>query len=380
MKLMTKLKNYLLFFWLLENIAVQTSLFGAFSSYFFYTFLVFGAIFLIFGDIWKRDVIAIYWPLYALSFVYLLYEFTLGYNTINSRSLLYLAAKFTTFAIIINSVENNYYFYESKLFKGLACFMIFFILYSFMTGGGADASVGRAKIGFTNTNTTSGMGAFILASVLFSYERWNLKNIILAGIGLFAVLAGGSRAGILVSLIIIFMRYGITPKMFLILITVVTTAAFIFPLIGLETVGVERFLDTINGVEGTNRDAEREACWMMIHERPWTGWGFEAQNQGAALAVSALGSHNGYFETLKFMGIPFGGLWIGIYLLSVFIIIVKYYRNGIERDIFLALLVAFSVNAYFEGLFIGIHEFSTNIIFFCIAMAYKKCSIYRMYN
>lgn len=370
------LKKYLLYFMLLENVAVQTSLLGTYSSIFFNLFLGLGLFFILTGEVFKANVVKTFSPLYVLVSIYLLYEFTIGASYIDSRSLTYLVAKMTTFAIIITSVNSNYEFYETKGLHHLALFMCFLVMYGLVTGGLAEASMGRSTMGFTNSNTTSGMGAFILGIVLFLTKKWNWKTIVIAVIGLYAILAGGSRAGVLVATIIIFMRYGISLKVIMMSSIVVITSLFVLPAIGLETVGVERLINTMEGSEGTNRDAEREACLMMISEKPLIGWGFEAQNQGKASLLSLLGSHNGYMETLKFMGIPMGGLWIAVYLWTVLRLYLKYRRYKLESDVYLAMLIAFTVNAYFEGLFVGVHEFATNLIFVAMAMLCKKISIY----
>lgn len=374
------LKKYLLYFMLLENVAVQTSLFGAYSSIFFNLFLGLGLFFILTGEVFKANAVKTFSPLYVLVGIYLFYEFTIGASYIDSRSLTYLVAKMTTFAIIITSVNSNYEFYETKGLHNLALFMCFFVVYGLATGGLTEASMGRSAMGFTNSNTTSGMGAFILGIVLFLTKKWNWKNIVIAVIGLYAILAGGSRAGVLVAAIIIFVRYGISLKIIIISSILVVASLFILPAIGLETVGVERMIDTVEGAEGTNRDTEREACLMMISEKPLMGWGFEAQNQGEASLLSLLGSHNGYMETLKFMGIPMGGLWIAVYLWTVLRLYLKYRRYKLEFDVYLAMLIAFTVNAYYEGLFVGVHEFATNLIFVAMAMVCKKFSIYESLN
>lgn len=374
---MEKLKKYLLYLFLLENVAAQTSLMGSFSAYFFYAFLVLGAIFMLQGNLWKHKTVSTYWPLYVMGTIYVLYEFTFGYNTISTQTLVYLIAKLTTFAIIIMSVDNNFEFYERKMLYKLSVFICLFVLYGMATGNIDGGDSGRILVGFGNANSTSGMGAFVLGTMLFTTKKWNVKSLLITGIGLYAVLAGGSRAGIMVVAILMFIRYGFSVKFVLAVTMIVFTAIYILPTVGLETVGVERFLHTVDGTEGANRDSEREACWMMIYERPWTGWGFEAQNQGAALALSELGSHNGYLETLKFMGYPCGGAWISILVLSIVAIIKRYHKLGIARDMFIGLVLAFALNAYFEGLFVGVHEFATNMFFVCLAVAYKKATLYK---
>lgn len=369
---MDKLKKYLLFAFLLENVAVQTSLAAAFANPLFYLFLALGGIFVLKGELWNRQSIQVFWPLCALAVIYVVYQFTFGSGYINQRSLIYLTAKLTTFTIIIAGIKNNYEFYENRMLYGLAIFMCFFILYGFATGGAVARDSGRMLVGFTNENTTSSMGAMVVGAMIFNVRKWNWKYILIASIGLYALLAGGSRAGVLVLGILVIMRYGFSPKVLIATSLLVVSSVYVLPSIGLNTIGVERMMQTVNGSEGTNRDVEREACWMMIRENPYNGWGFEAQNQGAALVVSELGSHNGYLETLKFMGYPMGGLWIAILSISILYALWFYRKYKIEFDMHIAVLVAFYAKAFYEGLYVGVHEFGTNLVFVCLAIVYYK--------
>lgn len=372
---MDKVKKYLLYALLLENISVQTLLAGTFAKPLFYIFIVIGFFFILQKDFWHSAVQRMFWPLYLLGGVYVLYQFSFGLDYLNQQSVIYLSGKIATFAIIIICIKSNYEFYENRMLNGLTLFMCFFILYGFATGGGAQGT-DRMTVGFTNENTTSGMGALVLGTMLFSVQKWNKKALLIAGIGLYALLAGGSRAGMMVLGILMIMRYGLTPKIVFISALLVIVSVYVLPSIGFETVGVQRVVDTINGTEGTNRDMEREAAWMMIEERPINGWGFEAQNQGAALDLSELGSHNGYLETLKYMGYIMGGLWIAALLFFIIKALLIYKKKRIPYDIYLAILVAFAANAFFEGLFVGVHEFATNMFFVALAMVYSK--IYRI--
>lgn len=369
---MDKVKKYLLYLFLLENVAVQTSLAAGFANPVFYAFIAVGALLILKGDTWNKQSRQTFWPIFALAAVYVIYQFTFGIDYVNQRSLIYLAAKLSTFAIIITCIENNYKFYESRMLYGLALFMCFFILYGLATGGGVNSSSGRMTLGFTNENTVGTMGAFVLGTMLFLVKKWNWKYILIAGIGLYGILGGGSRGGVLVIAILVLMRYGLSPKILLVTSLLVLVSIYILPIIGLETVGVQRMIDTATGAESTNRDMEREACWMMIAEQPYNGWGFEAQNQGAALAISELDSHNGYMETLKFMGYPMGGLWIAILSFSILYALWFYRKNKIEFDMHIAVLVAFYAKAFYEGLYLGVHEFGTNLVFVCMAIVYYK--------
>lgn len=369
---MEKIKKYLLFIFLLENIAVQTTLAGAVANPLFYLFLALGAIFVLQGELWNNESRQTYWPICALAAIYVIYQFSFGSTYITQRSIIYLVAKLTTFAIIITGVKNNYEFYKNRMLNALAIFMCFFIIYGFATGGAVDRGSGRMLVGFTNENTTSSMGALVVGTMLFTVREWNLKNVLIACIGLYALLAGGSRAGVLILGILVFMRYGFSPKMLFAALLLYVVSVYVFPSIGLNTIGVQRMVDTVEGVEGANRDIERQACWMMIDEHPISGWGFEAQNQGSAATLSEMGSHNGYLETLKFMGYPMGGLWIAIVTYAILHAIIFYRRNRIPFDMHIAILVAFYAKAFYEGLYVGVHEFGTNLIFVCLAVVYAK--------
>ena len=136
----------------------------------------------------------------------------------------------------------------------------------------------------------------------------------------------------------------------------------------LNLAGVERLESTISGEVGTNRDIERLATQMMIDEKPYTGWGFGAKNVGAAADLSELGSHNGYLETIKFMGYPFSILYFVILFGSV-IPMLSYYRcKDMTIRYHLANVLSHFVCALYEGVFVGVHEFSTNIIFYSLAV------------
>jgi O-antigen ligase len=136
----------------------------------------------------------------------------------------------------------------------------------------------------------------------------------------------------------------------------------------IELAGVNRITDTIEGSMGSNREVERAATVMMIEEKPLTGWGFEAPNVGRAAILSEVGSHNGYLETIKFMGYPLGGIFILFLFLSVLTFLPLYKSPDMAVRYHVAIVFSHLVSAVYEGLFVGVHEFSTNIIFYSLAI------------
>lgn len=366
---MLTIKKYLLFVFLLENIMVQTSLMRAFANPLFYAFLALGLICVFDSNIWNGSAIKKFGWAYALMGLYVVYEFIIGSDYINQKTLLYLVAKIVTFIIIIIGVYYNEEFYRGKAIKWLVITMSFFLLYGLATGDASQSS-GRMLAGYTNENTTGGMGALIVGMVVFSMrdKKWTVIPVLCLFAGMFGVLAGASRAGFLMLGMLVFLRYGFNIKTVGMCVAIVVLGLFVLPAVGVETVGIQRMIDTYNGIEGTNREVEREAAEWMIAQRPWTGWGYEAVNQGYALILSPMGSHNGYLEVIKQMGYPCAIAYFGIMVFTTLTALSKIRKFHVSIDLYMAIVLMMLVKANFEGLFVGVHEFETNIFYFALAM------------
>lgn len=366
---MLTLKKYLLFIFLLENIMVQTSLMGALANPMFYVFLVFGLICAFDGNIWSGKAIKKFGWAYALMGLYVVYEFIVGAEYINPKTLLYLLAKIVTFVIIITGVYYNEAFYRGKAIKWFVITMSFFLLYGLASGGFSDSS-GRMLAGYTNSNTTGSMGAVIVGMVIFYMKdkKWNTIALLCLLAGMFGVLASGSRAGFLMLGLLVFLRYGFNIKTVGMCASLVILGLFILPHFGIETVGIQRMIDTYNGVEGTNREVERAAAEWMIAQKPLTGWGYQAVNEGKAAMMSNLQSHNGYLEIIKQMGFPCAIIYFAIIGFVAFKSVREVILKRIHMNMFLAVSLVYFIKANYEALFVGVHEFGTNLFFFNLAM------------
>lgn len=367
---MRAIKKYILLAFLLENIAVQTSLLGAFTNPLFFLFIGLGAVYLFDPIIWSSTNIKKFRWMYILMGIYIIYAFGVGVEYTDQKAVLYLMAKLSTFSIIITSLTYNEKFYHEKAIWYLIIVMGFFLVYGMLTGAHVNEASGRMLAGYTNENTAGAMGALLVGMLLYYMRnrKWSKWTYLLIGIGFYGVLAGGSRAGFLMLFLLIFLCYGINFKTAGFIVALFLTGVFILPSIGINTVGLERLYNTYTGEEGTNRDLEREAAMWMIIQKPWTGWGFEAQNQGYALQLTELGSHNGYLETFKMIGVPLGILWFVTVIITSF----SYVRYLISKhngtDLFIALVIMLFVKSMYEGLFVGVHEYATNLFFFALAM------------
>lgn len=364
---MKTLKKYILLIFLIENLLAQSPVGGS-LQWLFYIMLVAGAYLMITGGLFKPETFRKCRPLYLLGAVYIAYQFTLGFNTISTSTLIYLIAKVTTFVIIVVSVVDDWDFYARKV-PFYFSIVVFFVLLFGLNNADTLNTTDRLELGFGNTNSTSSLSAFCVATVLFF---WNRKHAILytiiALVALYSMLAGGGRNAILMLTIMLLIWTGLSVKRVFLAASLICLLMLTINVFSLNLAGVERLEATISGDAGTNRDIERLATQMMIDARPYTGWGFGATNVGAAADLSELGSHNGYLETIKFMGYPFAVLYFLILFCSV-IPMLSYYRS---RDMairyHLAIVLSHFAGALFEGLYVGVHEFSTNVIFYSLAV------------
>lgn len=369
---MKTLYKYLLLAFLIENIMTQTYLMSFMSEYLFYPFLVLGILAFVNPELWRSKNLSRFSPLYILMALYILYEFTIGSAYIDNKTLLYLVAKVATFGIIISGITYGEEFYKTKAVILLVSFMAFFLCYGIITGENVVmGGTGRIRVGYTNENTTGTMGALTAGMLLFYMRnrKWNAFYAILLIIGCYGIFAGASRAGFLMLFLMVILRFGLNLKTVLFILLVGGVGIFLLPSIGLDTVGMQRMINTYNGVEGSNREPERLAAEWMISQRPFIGWGFENVNQGYALFLSKLGPHNGYLEIAKQMGIPFAIL----YFLTIAVTLIRCWlaknKHHEYMNVYLALALMLLVKANYESLFVGVHEYGTNVFFTALCMS-----------
>lgn len=369
---MKTLYKYLLLAFLIENIMTQTYLLGFMSEYLFYPFLFLGLLAFANPFLWRAQNISRFSCIYILMAIYIIYEFTIGSTYISERNLIYLVSKIATFGIIISGITYGETFYKEKGVIILVACMAFFLCYGIISGDNAVISgTGRIRAGYTNENTTGTMGALTVGMLLFYMRdrKWNALYGLFLIVGCYGVFAGASRAGFLMLFLMIILRFGLNVKTALFIIIVGSVGVYLLPSFGLETVGLQRMIDTYNGVEGSNREPERLAAEWMIAQKPWVGWGFEVRNVGFALSLSKLSSHNGYLEIIKQMGIPFAVLYfltIAVTLLRCWLAKNKHHES---MNVYLALALMLLVKANYESLFVGVHEYGTNVLFTALGMA-----------
>ena len=361
------LKKYILLIFLIENLLALSPLIGV-SQLLFYAMLAIGLFLMAVGGFFRPENFRRCRPLYLLGLVYIFYQFTLGVDTISVSTITYLIAKVATFVIITVSIVDDWNLYARKVPFYLSIF-IFFILLMGINNVDTLDTTDRQVLGFGNTNATSALAALCLATVIFFWNRrYAFFYSIMAIFALYAMLAAGGRNAMMVLAIMLLVWTGMSMKRIRIAGAVLCLVWLIISVLPIHLAGIERLEATISGEAGTNRDIERLATQIMIDEKPYTGWGFGAENVGEAAQLTELGSHNGYLDTIKFMGYPFGGLWILVLVCSV-LPLIKYIKSS-DRIIryHLAIVLSTLASAFFEAWFVGVHQVYTNIFFCSLAI------------
>lgn len=302
---------------------------------------------------------------YWLIAIYLFYSFTFGLDYSNSKSWVYLIAKvFSTLAIMVSIVEYPD-FNRNKLLIIIAyiiCIMTIIGHFVFNI-----RVYGRQGLGFVNPNSMGALSAISLGILWICAKPTKLKWIYyIACVTLFvAVMESGSRTAMLMVLLVMVFKYGINVKLIFSAIIVVASITYIFPRVGIEIIAFDRFLETVeSGNASEGRENEREAALVMIKDKPWTGNGLYATVSQESLKISQFGSHNGYLDFLKMLGIPLGGLLILILLLDYLYLLahsVKYNIPELRTVIFIStgvLLAAFN-----EAYLWGVNQPVTTIFF-----------------
>lgn len=359
------LRKYLLLLFILENLMAQFRPLMAISAVLFYVILGLSlAVFFTESTHFKQFYKA--FPFfYYLSLIILSYELCFGFNAISDRNLMYALSKIVSMMVIVLSVFYNFRFYFKDFLRPLGYIISLMLIYGVLTDSISfeNEDLSRLYLGFGNQNSTSEVGFIGFACVLFSYKRLNVIDVLCFLICLYGTFAGGSRNSILMCFIVIIIRFGFSFKVIIAILLGYVAIVDILPSLGLRTVGLQRFIDTINGEMSNNRDLERKAAWMMIKQRPWTGWGFDAPNIGAAAKISELGSHSTIIQLIKYLGYVFASFWFVAIIKSVYDVWFLLKRGNTYLKFHFAMVISILIAMLNEEYLIGIHEITTTMFF-----------------
>lgn len=136
--------------------------------------------------------------------------------------------------------------------------------------------------------------------------------------------------------------------------------------------------EPVHGIRGnmdfsSSREGERKATLIMIAESPILGNGFDVEQSEKAKAVSGLGSHNGYLDIMKMIGIPYSVFlfaFMAYYTCSVWR---KFHKSACDYDrIHLFVIISVLIAANFESYLWGINQVVTTLLFTSFAVLQKR--------
>lgn len=361
--------KYWAFLYLLGNIFAQYISFGFLAQPAFYVLIAIGVVLLMknISVLSEDDMFRSHLFIYVFSFALILYQFTFGLPYLNMKSITYLIAKVVCNFVFIISITKNAEFYERKFYLYLPILAVCLIGFGRFTGS-VDVITHRQTFGFGNSNSMCSIAAMSSGCIFMQNERLNKWHWVAIAICVYGVLMGGSRTSMVILIFGFLFKYGLKFRTLFIVIAMFMSISLLDN-IGVKFPGIDRLTSTIeSGDYVDDRRVERKATIMMIEENPIVGNGLYADNTGAAREVSQLGSHNGYLDLLKFMGIIFGGLSIVILFVHTFKIIKQFYPSqNLYVRTHLFVVISVLAMAMYEAYIWGVNQMTTSFLFVSLA-------------
>lgn len=366
---MEKITRYWAFLYLLANIFAQYVKLGFLAQPTFYLLIALGSVLLLMnlGSIFERNMFKSHLFIYVFSFSLILYQCTFGLSYVNSKSITYLVAKVVCNFMFVISISRNIDFYYKKFYLYLPILAVCLIGVGRFIGG-IDIITNRQTFGFGNSNAMCSIAATSAGCIFIQNEKLNKWHWIAIAICTYGVLMGGSRTSMVILIFGFLFKYGLKFKTLFIILAMYLSFS-VMNNVGLKFAGIDRLTNTIeSGDYVDDRRYERKATIMMIEKNPITGNGLYSDNTGEAKKVSQLGSHNGYLDIMKFMGLLFGGISIVALFIHTFKIIKEFYFSPnfyIRTHLFIVISVL--AMAMFEAYIWGVNQMTTSFLFVSMA-------------
>lgn len=307
--------------------------------------------------------------IYLLGIILLGYELLFGTEHPTTDSLVYLAGKLASFAIIMLCVVTDFDFYLKKIIIPFSIFVLILLAVGWIHNRTFSSSSNYLVFGFANRNAACTLASISFAGFLFgriSYSKWDYAAMAFL---LITILIGGSRNSLAMCAIFIMIRFGLSWELVLTTLGLIIIILYVLPEMGVRIDAFDRLIGTFTGEVQLDRENQRLGAMMMIDEKPWTGWGLASQLQGRALAISHYGAHNGYLTFLMYMGIPLGIVYILTLLWGVIKRLKLYFLNDNIIKYHIAVMVAIIFAANQEDYLVGVNQITTNIFYFSFVVS-----------
>lgn len=367
------LEKHLLLLFLIANATAEYVSLMFVSKYLFYAVLALSVPIIISKNVFAKSIRAQCPQIYIMMAIYLIAQFLLQPDMINSQTLTYTIGKVVTFCIIMFCVSHNFEYYFKQTIRPLSYLILGLLLVGWFINKGGISVDNYITFGFANRNAACTLGSIGFAGFLFTSKKYSFKEYMFMSFLLITILIGGSRNALAMCLLFIIVRYGISEKLVFASIFCIFIIVYVLPEFGLEAVALDRLEGTLSGTVSLDREDQREAAKWMIMQRPWTGWGYNHENIGYALALTEYGAHNGYLTTMKNLGVPLGIMLLVIILWTSLKNLRLYKLHNMEINYHLAVIVSILLAANFEDFLVGVNQISTNIFF----LSFVVLNIYR---
>ena len=367
------LKKQLLLLYLIANATAEyVSLMFA-SKYLFYAVLALSIPIIISKNVFAKNIRVQCPQMYFMMAIYLIAQFVLQADLINNQTLTYTIGKVVTFCIMMFCISHNFEYYFKQTIRPLSYIILGLLLVGWFINKGEIGGDDYITFGFANRNAACTIGSISYAGILLTTKKYSFKEYLFMAFLLLTILIGGSRNALAMCLLFIIVRYGLSGKLVFASLACIFFIVYVLPEFGLEAVALDRLEGTLSGTVSLDREDQREAAKWMIMQRPWTGWGYNHENIGYALALTEYGAHNGYLTTMKNLGVPLGIMLLVTILWTSLKNLRVYKLHNMEINYHLAVIVSILLAANFEDFLVGVNQITTNIFF----LSFVVLNIYR---
>lgn len=295
------------------------------------------------------------------------YQFSFGLFHPTDKSWSYFISKLVVCLAIASTLCSHHQFYHRHFLEINAYITVILLLvgiFFFRTGFG-----GRLSLGFGNPNALGAVAATAAGTLLISnklHKKFTFASFIVCTT---AVLMSGSRVAVGMLFLAAIIKFGIKIRAIISLGLIFLTINMLHSVIAIDSVAIDRFSSSLQTMDfSSGREREREATILMIKESPITGNGLYAQQSERAKEISELGSHCGYLDIIKMMGVPLGGIIVVSLIFQGLKLFLKYI-NSVDstRKQHLYVISSILVAACFEAYIWGVFQVTTTIFFISFA-------------
>lgn len=358
------LEKYLLLLFLIANMTSEYKLLAPASKVLFYAVLALSVPFLLRKEVFSAAARRKFPELSAMMLIYLIAQFVFQLDLLSVPNVLYTISKVAVFAILMLCIGNNFEYYFRKSLSVFPYVILGLVALGWVYNRVGE--LGQVSFGFVNRNVACTIATAGFAGFMFGNERLKIKELLFLALLFATVLYGGSRNALVMCILIVLVRYGLSFRIVMAGALSLFFMFFVLPEMGVEITALDRLLGTFDGTVSLDREEERAAAWEMIAARPWTGWGYSYAN--LSTIDLDMNAHNGYLTTIENLGWPCGLLILGYIIVGSLRRLKLYFLKNRIVNYHLAIILSTLFGANQEDYLVGVNQCTTNLFFLSFAV------------